>query len=215
MQLKKRRHNPIVDKALQYKLLALILTYGFVIIIFLAIFLLVPDLISLQDETLTLDEKAAVADRILSFHGRIWPAVIAIVCIIGLHSFRVFHRLVGPLYRFRWVFAKIRDGHLIYPIKIREKDYLHKEEDALNDMIKALVDRMEGLQRAGREAQNSLHALQQTLDEPDHDLDQGKKLLSTHGRHVETLLKNIQFFQVLRSNTEKETPDLENQGPSN
>ena len=215
MQLKKRRHNPIVDKALQYKLLALILTYGFVIIIFLAIFLLVPDLISLQDETLTLDEKAAVADRILSFHGRIWPAVIAIVCIIGLHSFRVFHRLVGPLYRFRWVFAKIRDGHLIYPIKIREKDYLHKEEDALNDMIKALVDRMEGLQVAGREVQNSLHALQKTLDEPGPHPDQDKELLSAHGRHIETLLKNIQFFQVLRSNLEKETSDLQNQDPSN
>ncbi len=125
---RRRRQYPIVDRSLQYRFLAMILIYSMTIMIFLAVSLFVPDIIKLRDEGLSFEVRAVAADRILTLHARVWPAVIALICIIGVHSFRVFHRFVGPLYRFRWAFEKVRNGDLGFQVKLGKKDYLRQEE---------------------------------------------------------------------------------------
>ena len=87
--------------------------------------------------------RAAAADRLLTLHSRVWPAIVAMVCVLGIHSVRIFHRLIGPLYRFRWAFSKIGNGDLNFRVKIRKSDYLHREEEALNQMIEGLSERCE------------------------------------------------------------------------
>ncbi len=125
---RRRRQYPIVDRSLQYRFLAMILIYSMTIMIFLAVSLFVPDIIKLRDEGLSFEVRAVAADRILTLHARVWLAVIALICIIGVHSFRVFHRFVGPLYRFRWAFEKVRNGDLGFQVKLGKKDYLRQEE---------------------------------------------------------------------------------------
>jgi hypothetical protein len=91
----------LVDRSLQYRFLVMILTYSAMIMIFLALFLFLPDIMKLYDEGLSLEARGIAADRILTLHARVWPAVIALICIIGMHSFRALLWIVGPLYRFR------------------------------------------------------------------------------------------------------------------
>ena len=105
-----RRRSYLVNRPLQYRFLAIILIYCLTIVLFLALFLFVPDIIRMQDESLSLEARAAAANKILTLHARVWPAVIAIICVAGFHSFRSFHRLIGPLHRFRSVFRQVGMG---------------------------------------------------------------------------------------------------------
>ncbi len=65
------RRTYIVNKSLQYGFMAMILIYAFSIILFLAIFLFVPDIMTLMDENLALEIRSAAADKMLSLHARV------------------------------------------------------------------------------------------------------------------------------------------------
>ena len=99
-----RRRTRVVNKSLQYKFLAMILIYSAALVLFLALSLFIPDIVQMQDQGLHLDLRAAAADRLLTKHARVWPAVFVLIGIISLHSFRSFWRVAGPLYRFQVVF---------------------------------------------------------------------------------------------------------------
>lgn len=191
--LSKRRRSYIVNKSLQYRFLATILIYGFIAVVFLSIYLFVPEIMKLQDQSLSFEVRAAAADKILGFHTRIWPAAIALICFLGLHSTLFFHRVAGPLYRFHWAFEKVRDGDLSLRVKIRRKDYLHHEEGVLNEMIEMLAGKVESIQRAGLNALKSLGELDQTASgwtEAD------KKALRLHRQQLDTLMDTVRYFQV-------------------
>ena len=87
---KKRRTYPLVNRSHQYRFLALILMYAAIIVTVLAFFLFVPDIMQLQDETRSFEVRLAAAEKILNMHVRMWPTVLALVCFIGIHSFRTF-----------------------------------------------------------------------------------------------------------------------------
>jgi hypothetical protein len=201
-QHNRRRRFPIINRSLQYRFLATVLIYGLVIVVFLAVFLFVPDIIRLQDEGLSIEVRAAAADKILMLHSRVWPAVIALICILGLHSFRAFHRIVGPLYRFCWAFDRIRNGDLGFRVKIRKRDYLHPEEEVLNKMIELLDAKVEGIQRAGHDSLKSLDGLEQKVSPGSAWSDAHKELLHTLRRNLETLMDQARYFRV--SGIEKE-----------
>ena len=103
----RRKQYSIVDRSLQYRVLAIILVYSLVIVLFLAVCLFIPDILAMNNQDLSLEIRAAAADRLLTLHSRVWPAIVAMVCVLGIHSVRIFHRLIGPLYRFRWAFSII------------------------------------------------------------------------------------------------------------
>jgi hypothetical protein len=181
----------------------MVLIYGLMIVAFLAVFLFVPDIIRLHDEGLSISIRAAAADKILLLHSRVWPAVIALICVLGLHSFRAFHRIVGPLYRFRWAFDQIRNGDLSLRVKIRKKDYLHMEEAGLNNMIEMLAEKWEGIQRAGLDSLKSLDGLEQAVSPGSVWSDAHKELLHTHRRNLETLMDQARYFRVEEIKQEK------------
>ncbi len=93
----KRRLFPLVNKSHQYRFLSLIVIYSAIIAAVISAALLIPDIMRLQDPTISFEERAYAADKILTIHFRLWPTLLAVICIIGLHSFRVFHRFIGPL----------------------------------------------------------------------------------------------------------------------
>ena len=184
----KRRRYPIVDRSHQYRFLALILIYNSLIVLFLAISLFVPEILRLDDETLSLEVRAIAADNILTLHSRVWPAVIALICFIGMHSFRSFHRFIGPLFRFRQAFAQIRSGDLSFRLKLRKNDYLHNEENSFNQMLESLADKMRGTRAAYAETLNSLNDLEKT----------GIEAAATRAlhQHLDTLREGIDYFRT-------------------
>ena len=192
----RRRQYSIIDRSLQYKVLAIIVTYSMVIVLFLAVCLFVPDILAITNESLTLEMRAAAAEKLLTLHSRVWPAIIAMVCVLGVHSVRIFHRLIGPLYRFRWAFSKIGNGDLNFRVKIRKSDYLHREEEALNQMIEGLSERCESLQQAGLRARESFSAIEQTPSQISGGQGSDQQLLQEHRQNLTDLLEQVQHFRL-------------------
>ena len=193
----KHRHTRIVNRSLQYRFLVTVLIYGFITVSFLSVYIFVPEIMKMQDETLSFEARAAAADRILTFHSRIWPVAIALICFLGLHSVVFFHRLVGPLYRFRLTFEQVRSGDLSFRVKIRNKDYLHPEEAVLNEMIEMLAGKLGTIQLASLDALKSLGELEQKADgwtETD------KEFFQVHRQHLDTLMDAVRYFQLQKGN---------------
>jgi methyl-accepting chemotaxis protein len=191
-----RRRSYIVNKPLQYRFLAIILIYCLTIVLFLAVFLFVPDIIRMQDESLSLEARAAAANKILTLHARVWPAVIAIICVAGFHSFRSFHKLIGPLHRFRSVFEQVGSGDLSFAVRIREKDYLHHEEAALNEMLGMVAGKLKTIQRAGAEALKSLGELEGKVNQVPNWSATHQEVMRHHRLRLETLLDTARYFRL-------------------
>ncbi|MEW6667579.1 MAG: hypothetical protein AB1512_20420 [Thermodesulfobacteriota bacterium] len=193
----RRRLYAPVDRSHQYRFLALVLAYNVLIVIFLGLSLFLPDFLRIQDPDLSLEMRAAAAERILSMHTRVWPAVIALLCLIGMHSFRIFHRFVGPLFRFRWAFDQVRSGNLGFRVKLRRKDYLHKEEEGFNEMLQVLATRVGRIQTASLEAMRSLQEIGR------QETEAIRERLTPLRRHLDELMEEAGGFRV-----EAEAPAL-------
>jgi len=206
-----RRRFPVVNRSLQYRFLAVIIVYSFVIVLFLGAFLFVPDIMRLQDQSLSFHARAAAADKMLTLHARVWPAIFLVICLVALHSFRFFHRLIGPLYRFRQVYEQVRNGDLNLRVKIRKKDYLHEDEAALNDMLESLSGKWRTVQQTTENALRSLDALEQTGTNANNRKESREDLLRLHRHHLETLAETSRYFTVPKEEpgNGEETPEEE------
>ena len=167
-----------------------------IVVLFLAVCLFIPDILAMTNESLSLELRAAAAEKLLTLHSRVWPAIIAVVCVLGIHSVRIFHRLIGPLYRFRWAFGKISEGDLNFRVQIRKSDYLHREEEALNKMIEALAEKCENLQQAGMNAADSLRAFEQATAASGDGHQATRGLLLKHQQNVKDLLDHLEYFRL-------------------
>jgi methyl-accepting chemotaxis protein len=190
----KRKRYSLINRSHQYRFLTMMLIYNIIIVVCLAIFLFVPDMFQLYDQNLSLEIRGATADRILSIHSRIWPAIIALVCLIGIHSFRAFHRFVGPLYRITVAFGQIRKGDLGFRVRLREKDYLHEEKKAFNEMLEKLAEKIGGIKSAGLGAMESLDDLENRIDEMGGLKDINKDPLLDLRKHLDTLMEKSDYF---------------------
>jgi methyl-accepting chemotaxis protein len=204
----KRRRFPIVDRSLQYKFLVIILAYGVITVIILAFTLFLPDIVNMNNENLSIELRGAAADRILTLHMRVWPGIIAVVCIFGLHSFRTFHRVIGPLYRFRWAFEKIGKGDLNFRVKLRTKDYLEKEEEMFNEMLDVIAGKWKDIQSASEQALKSLDSLERSMSETRGLRQAPQRFLKNHRKHLETLQSESQYFRLeIEENKVQSTTD--------
>jgi len=199
-----RRRFPVVDRTLQYKFLLLILSYGMIIMIFMGLMMFVPDFLTLSDEDLSIEVRSAAAERTLTLNSRVWPAIIALICLIGVHSFLIFHRLIGPLYRFRWAFLKITKGSLNFRVKLRKKDYLHREEEMINEMIDVVARNWGGIQDIGMDALRSLEDLERSVTDMDSWEEAHQLLLRTHRQHLENLAEKTRYFRLSAEEEEKQ-----------
>jgi methyl-accepting chemotaxis protein len=195
------RRQYIVNKSLQYRFLTTIIIYAFITVFFLSVYLFVPEIMKLEDESLSLQVRAAAADRILAFHSRIWPASIVLICFLGIHSILFFHRVAGPLYRFHDAFERIRQGDMSFQVKIRKKDYLHPEEEHINEMIEAIAGKLGTIQLASLGASKSWDEIEKKLS----DWTEGdKKLLGVHRQQIETVVDTVHYFRLREDEQEQE-----------
>jgi len=202
--LGKRRRSYIVNRSLQYRFLATIIIYCFITVAFLSVYLFVPEIMRLEDESLSLQVRAVAADRILTFHSRIWPASIALICFLGIHSILFFHRVAGPLYRFHGAFERVRQGDMSFQVRIRRKDYLHTEEELINEMIEAIAGKLRTIQLASLGASKSWGEIEQKLSgwtEGD------KKLLGVHRQQIDTLVDSARYFRLREDEQELEAQE--------
>jgi len=203
-QTYKRRRFPVVDRTMQYKFLTLILSYGMIIVMFMGLMLFVPDFLALSNENLSIELRSAAAQRILALHSRAWPAIIALICLISVHSFRIFLRLIGPLYRLRWAFSKITSGCLNFRVKLRRKDYLHREEALVNEMIDVFARNWGIVQDIGLDALRTLEDLERSVPDMDSWEETHQELLRTHRQHLEKLVDKTHYFRLTAEEPQKQ-----------
>ena len=86
---------------------------------------------------------------------RVW-----LICLIGLHSFRMFLLFIGPLKRLHWAFDNLKAGDLTVKVVLRDGDFLIEEGDSLNATIETLgakLHKARAAAEASRSALNDLH----------------------------------------------------------
>ncbi len=148
MTKSKRRYIPIVHRTYQYRFLAFTITYTIIVVFFMAAFIFVPEFMVMTDPHVSFEAQSRAADKILYGHAKMWPFLIALLTLIGMHSLRVFARFVGPLYQFTKAFDKIAEGDLNFRVQIRKGDYLCDERDGINDMIESVSTKVEDIRQA-------------------------------------------------------------------
>jgi methyl-accepting chemotaxis protein len=194
----RRRWFPVVNRSLQFRFLATILAYGGLTILVLGAALFLPDFLRLSDETLDFQTRMRASEVIVAIHHRLWIPVILLLIVIGAHFFRIFHRVVGPLYRFRWAFGEIAKGDLSLTVRIRQNDFLHLEEEALNSMIVALFEKVEEIRRTTDAALSSLESLKKEMVllpgtvQPEISL-----RLREHQQAVGAVMEKIEAFKLV------------------
>jgi methyl-accepting chemotaxis protein len=189
----KRKRFPLRGRPRHLRLLALVLSYNLLIIIFMAFSLFAPDVLELWDQSASFRDQAEAADRMLTLHARIWPVMLVLLVLIGLHSLRAFHRFLGPLHRFQAAFIRIASGDLSIRIKLRRGDLLGNEQESFNGMMNVLEEKMDTSQQACNEALDSLNALEQKLAQGEQIT---RESLQEQRKNLETLCENVGYFQI-------------------
>lgn len=132
-------------------MLSQVIAYSLIIFVLLAIPVFRPLMQALDNPTLSWQERAVVANDLLSLHARFWPWALAaslVVLIHCIHSLRLMHRVAGPLYRLKHVFPQIANGNLCIKTTLREGDYLTQEADLVNQMTAQLQTKINALKHA-------------------------------------------------------------------
>jgi methyl-accepting chemotaxis protein len=192
----RRRLYSVINQPLQYKFLAMVLAYGMITVILVAGFIFVPDIINMNNQDLSYEMREAASQRILFLLPRFWPSIIAMILVICLHSWRSFHRIVGPLFRFKRAFEKIAEGNLSFLVKLRKKDYLDSEAMKLNQMIDVLAEKWESMQTASLDALRSIELVEQSFAAHGDEKKENLRLLELHRQHLKILTDQVQYFRL-------------------
>ena len=185
-----------VTSSLQYRFLATILTYSFVLVCFFALAVFVPDILEMVDENLRLEIRGTAASRFLGKSYWVWPAVALLILFLCIHFFRIFQRITGPLYRFRRAFEEMQNGEIRFPLRTRAKDYLVDEEEAFNKMLKVLLERIEGMKDVVDGTLRSMDDVEQGMKKGADTETPPGNLIRIHRDHLERLVREIGFFRV-------------------
>jgi hypothetical protein len=185
-----------VTSSLQYRFLSMTLIYSFIIVSFFVIAVVVPDVVEMQDNSLSLESRSYAANRLLTKNTWIWPAAILLVVALGLHSFREFQKIAGPLYRFRWTFEQVENGSLLSSVKLREKDLLIREEEALNKMLTSLIGKLGTIGQETAAAIKSIGELENTVNQGSEWGTTQIELLQAHRDHLAGLATAVRFFRL-------------------
>ena len=191
----KRKRLPSKGRPRYFRFMLLILTYNLLIILFLGAAIFLPDVIRMGTEDAGFLDRGEAASRMLVMHARVWPGIIVLLCLIGIHSFRSFHRLLGPLHRFQDAFEQMAQGNFHLRIKLRKRDLLGTEQKAFNTMMDTIGEKLTASQGAAREALGFLNSLESTVAGKGDDPDIQKPLQDLRSK-LQALSGDLKFFQT-------------------
>jgi len=190
-----KRKQFIVDKQAQYKVLAVIAIYMMVAVLLTGFLMFIPSFIELSSSEVT-DRQYSAAKEVLMLHKRFWPSVLIVVVLLGGHSIYLFHRLFGPLYRFKSTMKEISKGDFSFNIKLREKDFLKEEEKLMNEMINSLRENIGTLKKDNTILFESINQLASELDGKDVSLETVKNRMSDIRQQEEKIVRGFDSFKI-------------------
>ena len=197
-----RRKRVLIDE-LQYRMLRVHLAYFFVILLVFLVSLFGPLVVQLLNADGSFFARERVAQQFLLLDETIWLPLILTFSCLGLHSILVSHRIAGPLHQLRQLLGGIGDGDLVTRAVLRKRDYLQKEEAAMNNMNDKLASKISHIEEQAAELQMRLGSLRTaiTTGASAEALDQ----LGALYEHAESLNSTVRQFKI--------RPDVTPMGP--
>ena len=139
-------NRKVLVDTFQVRLVAVGVFHFVLVVLIFASALFLPLVITLRSSDLSSPEVRQAAHEFLTLHNRLWLPLLGAFALLVLHNIIVSHRIAGPLYRFRKFLKSVGDGDLATRLSIRRGDYLHKEADAINEMLTGLRDKVSRLE---------------------------------------------------------------------
>jgi methyl-accepting chemotaxis protein len=159
-----RQRFRLVHKYYQTRVLVFLICYLLIVAFFMATFIFLPNFLQLTDPRQSFEVQAAAAEKILSGHKGMWPSLLTLILLISIHFYIVFHRFIGPMYRFSDAFRRIGAGDLRYPVELRKRDFLTEERDEINHLMAALAERIAEIRHSQAETELAIEKLAQALN---------------------------------------------------
>lgn len=127
----------LIDKDIQFKIMAHSLIYMVIAIIITLGAILFP---ILRDMFLreNIDIQYQAAQGFLLLMEWLMPFVILLFLVFALHQILITHRICGPLVNFSYTFSRLVQGDFTRKVHIRRGDFLTRECDKINEMIDGL-----------------------------------------------------------------------------
>ena len=143
-----RRRKFIINKDLQFSLLAISIFYLLLFLVVIGSILFIPVMMELDRVDYSSDQAVLAASKILYLHSKFWPAVLLALFLICIHSIRTSHKIAGPLYCFGRLFETMKEGNLPKQVTVRRGDYLNNEVKLVNEMLESLQKGVQEIQEA-------------------------------------------------------------------
>jgi hypothetical protein len=161
-----RRRRFLVHKQLQYRLLRGTLRQISLFGIVALVIIFVPLFAQQWTHRAGSVESVNAAEQLLFLHLRFWPTFVLAAIFIGLDSFRISHKIAGPLLVFRRVLEDLRDGQIPEKIGLRQGDFFHRECELLNHAIQRVETRREVEAKTRASIAASAERVHTMLDDP-------------------------------------------------
>ncbi len=151
-----RRRKFILDKKLQLGLLLASLCYVAFYVTATGAALFLPVIFELRASNPTSPQAYLLANNFLYLHGHFWPVALLSLVAVTLHSVLLTQKVAGPLYRFRRIFAALKNGTVPASQRLRRGDFLQNEMRLINEMLDSFRSKVVDVQEAQASLNRSL-----------------------------------------------------------
>jgi hypothetical protein len=186
-----RRKHFVVDKKLQLYFMWSALLYVATPLFVITISLFLPLVVQLNTTEMTSREAQHSARLLLYLHDRFWMPLALSLVAAGLHSVYATHRVAGPLYRFRMTFASIEKGLLPKKVRLRRRDLLRPEMEALNAMLRSLRNTAEQTQKDAADLDRLICRYREVRAEPGPEPEQILAEMTTVVKHLRSTCSSL------------------------
>lgn len=195
----------------QYRLMFGNLVYLCASVLLFVVVIFGPVMLELGDPNLSQAAREDAARQMLVLHERVWLALPLFIALCVGHSILISHRIAGPLYRFQRIFRDLGKGNLTMEIRLRGKDYLHTEAEAINDTIADLGERIRGVQESYGRTGTTLAELMSALGREDRT--EAKIMAGKLGTQLDALGQRVQAFQIPTAEDDEPRSSAERPNP--
>ncbi len=204
---KYKRKKLFVDER-QRRMIAMGVGYFLTIVITFAVAIFLPLIIEMNSDTTSSFQVQEAAKEFLVLHNRVWAPLLLVLVLLVLHTVVVSHRIAGPLYRFRNFLRIVGEGDISRPMTIRAKDYMTKEAEVINEMIRLLKDRVDRIKEQHEDTSAVVTELQESIERG--SMDDVRRQAEQLSVLMERMQKCTDAFK-----TEKDPPSGRQETPRN
>ena len=180
----------LADKPLQMKIVSYSVLNA-VIAVTVTSALAVAPLLHTMLRSNDIDEQCQAGLTFLVFYQRLLPLAAILLVAFTLHLIVVTRRIFGPLVNFRAAFSRVAQGDLAERVVVGKRDYLHRECDAINDMLDGLSYKLAQM----KDDQAKLVATLQTLQVSPGNT-QAAALLESARSEARTIAERLAEFRL-------------------